>query len=60
MSGANNPNYGGITDEHKEKLRQSSKDRVHIHKEQENKNVKKDELDLYLSNGWQLGYIYRK
>lgn len=33
MSGANNPNYGGITDEHKEKLRQSSKDRVHIHKE---------------------------
>ena len=60
MLGSNNPNYGGITDEHKEKLRQVSKDRVHIHKDQINKNVKKDELDLYLSDDWQLGYIYHK
>lgn len=48
------------SDESKERYRQSSLNRVHIHKENINKNVFKDELDAYLNDGWELGYIYKK
>ena len=46
------------SDESKEKYRQSSKGRVHIHKGSENKNIKIEELEKYLSDGWERGYFY--
>lgn len=59
MLGSNNPNYGGISESHKQKLKENSSNRVHIHKDSINKNIKKEQLEEYLNNNWQLGYIYK-
>ena len=45
-----------VSEETRKKLRGCSLNRVRIHKEQQNKNVKKDTLQEYLDNGWELGY----
>lgn len=47
------------TEESKERYREGSKGRVHIHKGNENKNPKIEELDKYLNDGWELGYVYK-
>lgn len=47
------------TEEEREKISQSSKDRILIHKGNINKNIKKYDLDEYLSNGWIVGAIKR-
>ena len=47
------------SDESVERYRQVSSDRVHIHKGTINKNPKIEELDAYLSSGWELGYYYK-
>lgn len=47
------------TKEEKKKISNSSKDRVSIHKNSINKRVKKDTLEYYLAEGWQLGTIKR-
>lgn len=59
LLGSKNPNFGGISDEHKENIRKSSSNRVHIHKGLVNKNVKRDILESYLLDGWELGYHYK-
>lgn len=59
MLGEKNPNFGGISDQHKENIRKSSSGRVHIHKGTANKNVKKELLETYLADGWELGYYYK-
>jgi hypothetical protein len=32
---------------------------VHIHKGTANKNVKKELVETYLADGWELGYYYK-
>lgn len=46
--------------ESREKYRDVSLDRVHIHKGEINKNPKRCDLDKYLSEGYELGYFYQK
>lgn len=48
------------TDLQKDIAREISSNRVHIHKDNINKNPKQSELQKYLDLGWQLGYIYNK
>lgn len=64
ITGKNNPNFGGRTEESKKKEAESMSNRVHIHKLINNKNVnkliKKDQLENYLKNNWELGWIYNK
>ena len=47
-------------EESRERYRQSSIGRVHIHKGTTNKNVKREELDSYIEDGWEFGYFYKK
>ena len=47
------------TDIQKEHYKESSSDRVHIHKGTINKNPKKFELQSYLDEGWEIGYCYK-
>lgn len=37
----------------------SSSNRIHIHKGNQNKNPKREDLQKYLSDGWQLGYHFK-
>lgn len=46
--------------ETREKDREASLNRVHIHKDNVNKNIKRDLLQEYLNDGWSLGYLYNK
>lgn len=48
------------SNESRERYRESSSGRVHIHKGTTNKNIKKEELDSYLNDGWECGYFYKK
>lgn len=48
------------TELQKEVIRQISSNRVHIHKDNINKNPKQFELQKYLDSGWELGYVYNK
>ena len=58
--GSNNPNYGGIKSSiHIERIREASSNRTHIHKDGVNKNVKRDVLQNYLNDGWELGYTHK-
>lgn len=57
--GSKNPNYGGVSDIHREHIREASSNRTHIHKGIVNKNVKNDILEDYINDGWELGYIYK-
>ena len=56
MLGENNPNYGGVSESHRQKIIEASSGRVHIHKDTTNKNIKKEFLQEFLDDGWQLGY----
>ena len=47
------------TETQKEHYKDSSKDRVHIHKGTQNKNPKRSEVEKYLEQGWELGYYYK-
>lgn len=57
MTGERNPNYGGLSEGAKIKLKEASSNRTHIHKGFENMNVKNDVLQTYLNSGWELGYF---
>ena len=58
-SGERNANYGGLKESAKRKLSEHFKNTRHIHKGSINKIVKDFELDDYLSDGWELGFIYK-
>lgn len=58
--GENNPNYGGLKDETKEKIRRSILGRVWITNDVVSKQIKKEELDYYLSMGYRKGRRLRK
>ena len=60
FTGENNPNYGGLKDETKEKIRQAILGRVWITNDIINKQVKKEELDHYLSIGYRKGRCLQK
>lgn len=60
FTGENNPNYGGLKDETKEKIRQAILGRVWITNDIINKQVKKEELDYYLSIGYRKGRCLQK
>ena len=47
-------------DEQKQKYREGSLNRKHIHKDGKNKNVKIEEYQYYIDNGWLDGYEYKK
>lgn len=63
-SGENNPNYGGRTPEARKKESESMSNRKHIHKIINgiiiNKLVKEDQIQNYLNDGWEFGWIYNK
>lgn len=48
------------SEESRENYREASSNRVHIHKGNVNKNIKRDQLEEYLNDGWSLGYLYNK
>ena len=62
--GENNPNYGGRTTEARKKESESMSNRKHIHKiingVNINKLVKEDQVQNYLDDGWEFGWIYNK
>lgn len=60
MKGTNNPNFGGLKEETKAKISAKLKNKIHIHKGTENKNIDKEFLEDFLNSGWELGYFYKK
>lgn len=46
-----------VSNETRDKLRRGSLDRVHIHKDGKNLNPKREFLQQYLDEGWELGRV---
>ena len=57
FSGKNNPNYGGLSDFTKEKIRQSISGRIWINDSVQQKQVMPETAKLYLNNGWVRGRL---
>ena len=60
FTGENNPNFGGLKEETKEKIRQSILGRVWVTDDIISKQIKREELDHYLSIGYRKGRCPRK
>lgn len=47
------------TIEQRQNYAKASSNRIHIHKGNQNKNPKKEDVEKYLQDGWELGYHYK-
>lgn len=55
MLGKNNRNYGGLSDEVKQKIRESAKGKIWVTNGKERHLIKKDEFEVYSLNGFVRG-----
>ena len=46
--------------EHRQQIVEFNRDRIAIHKGDMDKNIKKYELDIYLAEGWEIGFSQRR